>query len=222
MTSIRLSIHDPVSGGGRPAVGVVRFQPTRRLVDADRTVILPRPFALALDGVEESTVVDLMPTGVDWCWMATELFGSYTHRRWLIVPESVQTLDYATLSEVAWTPSQKPNPPIAHSIRSVNRELHEGDQVDFTDVLPGDNINVGDLLVDSMSRLWLVGSISESSLTVGKSTGVQLGSAGGEGRPGRDGLSFRSGDGNPNTLQVTGIIGDTYMDETTGDVYKLA
>lgn len=219
MTRIRLGIHDPVPGGSKPARGVVVFQPSRRLTDDRPNVVLPRSFAVTLDGVDDDVIVDLTPTAADWCWMATERFGGYTHRRWLIVPESVQVLAYATLSEVDWKPSQKPNPPIAHSIRAVNRELREGDQVDFADVLPRDNINAGDLIVDAVGRVWLVGSITESTLTVGASTGVQLGA---QGVPGRDGLSFRSGNGNPNTQQVTGIVGDTYMDVDTGDVYKLA
>lgn len=217
MTRIRLGILKPAQETTIRSSGVMVFQPTKRLTDEVVNLILPQPFSVVCDGTKDE-IVDLMPTGPDWCWMATERFGSYVHRRWLIIPDSVQILDYATLSEVDWQYDRRPNPPIAHSVRAINRELAEGDEVDFADIKPNDNINVGDIVVDANSKMWLIGTITESKAIIGGFTGVQLGS---EGRPGKDGLSFRSGTGDPNALQVTGIIGDTYMDVSTGNLYKL-
>lgn len=50
MTRIRIDLRAPVSGGSNPVKGLVLFRPTARVV-SDGAVVLPKPFAVRLEGV---------------------------------------------------------------------------------------------------------------------------------------------------------------------------
>lgn len=211
MTLVRVDLRAPVSGGAAPVSGLVLFRPTARVV-SDGAVVLPKPFAVRLEG--ESTVVDLTPSGADWCWEVREEVPSYTHTRHVIVPDSANVLDYATLEEAGWAPSGSPTTPV-HSMRVTSLRLALGDVIKIGDVSPSANCSVGDTIVDATGHVWMVTGLSDSTLTVGSDTGVSL-----RGEKGEPGLSFRSGMGAP-TDTTQGIVGDTYLDLETGLVYRL-
>lgn len=211
MTQVRVDLRSPVSGGSAPVRGLVLFRPTARRVD-DGAVVLPRPFAVRLEG--GSTLVDLTPTGMDWCWEVREEVPSYTYTRHVIVPDSANTLDYATLEEAAWAPNGSPTTPV-HSMRVTASRLSLGDTIPITDVSPSANCSVGDTIVDGTGHVWMVTGLSDTTLTVGADTGVSL-----RGEKGEPGLSFRSGMGAPDST-TQGLVGDTYLDLETGLVYRL-
>lgn len=79
---------------------------------------------------------------------------------------------------------------------------------------PSDNVTVGDTCVDSTGRVWMITGLVDSDVVFGMDTGVTLGGKG------ERGASFLSGMGRPSDL-TQGIVGDTYIDLTTGDVYQL-
>ena len=97
MSKVHVSLHrDDGTSERTPIVGAVRFVPTRRRT-AGADIILPAGFDAELVGGE--VTVELAPTGPDWCWMVIEP----TKRgliRYIIVPDSVATLDYADLIDV--------------------------------------------------------------------------------------------------------------------------
>ncbi len=211
MTQVRIDLRAPVSGGASPVTGLVLFRPTARHV-MDGAVVLPKPFAARLAG--EPVLVDLIPTGADWCWEVREEVPSYTHTRHVIVPASANVLDYAVLEEAAWAPSGSPTTPV-HSMRVTALRLALGDAIDIADVRPSANCAVGDTVVDAAGHVWMVTGLTDSTLTVGVDTGVSL-----RGEKGEQGLSMRSGMGAP-TSATQGIVGDTYVDLETGLVYRL-
>ena len=211
MTQVRIDLRAPVSGGALSVSGLVLFCPTARVV-SDGAVVLPKPFAVRLEGA--SAIVDLAPTGADWCWEVREEVPSYTHTRHVIVPDSANVLDYATLEEAGWAPSGSPTTPV-HSMRVTSLRLALGDTIAIGQVNPSSNCSVGDTIVDATGHVWMVTGLSDTSLTVGVDTGVSL-----RGEKGEQGLSFRSGMGAP-TDTTQGIVGDTYLDLETGLVYRL-
>ncbi len=212
MTQVRIDVRTPVSGGAEPvAKGLLLFRPTARHV-MDGALVLPEPFAVHLAG--ETVIIDLTPTGADWCWEVREEVPSYVHTRHVIVPDSANVLDYAVLEESAWAPSGSPTTPV-HSMRVTALRLTLGDTINIADVRPSANCAVGDTVVDAVGHVWMVTGLTDSTLTVGVDTGVSL-----RGEKGEQGLSMRSGMGVP-TSATQGIVGDTYVDLETGLVYRL-
>lgn len=211
MTRIRIDLRAPVSGGSNPVKGLVLFRPTARVV-SDGAVVLPKPFAVRLEG--DSTLVDLTPSGADWCWEVHEEIPTYTYTRHVIVPDSANTLDYATLEEAAWAPSGSPTTPV-HSMRVTSARLNVGDVIAISEVKPSANCAVGDTIVDCTGHVFMATGLSDTTLTVGMDTGMSL-----RGEKGEAGLSFRSGMGIPDAA-TQGLVGDTYLDLETGDVYRL-
>ena len=211
MTQVRINLRSPVSGGSEGVRGLILFRPTERIV-SDGAVVLPRPFAVHLKG--ESAIVDLTPTGADWCWEVREEVPSYMHMRHVIVPDSANVLDYATLAEASWAPSGDATT-LAHSMRVTQSKLALGDVIAISEVKPSDNCSVGDTIVDVTGHVWMVTGLSDTMLTIGVDTGVSL-----RGEKGEQGLSFRTGRGIPTEL-TQGIVGDSYLDLETGDIYRL-
>jgi hypothetical protein len=98
MTLILISLTTPSTDGARrPAAGSLRFEPTRRLT-APPDVTLPVPATVALDAGGRATVT-LLPSGADWCWRVMEaVTGGIV--RYVAVPDSEETVDYATLTDI--------------------------------------------------------------------------------------------------------------------------
>lgn len=192
MTRIRFRFRRPdgLTDGGSSPRGLVVCTPTSRVVQKDESIMLPLPFVARLPEDGGDLVVSLQPTGRDWCWTIREQVAGYTHVRRVIVPDSVQTLDYATLGEAS------------------------GAHVPAAELKPSDNVTVGDTCVDSTGRVWMITGLVDSDVVFGVDTGVTLGGKG------ERGASFLSGMGRPSDL-TQGIVGDTYIDLETGDVYQL-
>ena len=193
--------------------GLLFFRPTARYVDEENAVMLPRPFVVKLNG-ESACTVGLTPTGANWCWEVREEVRSYSHVRYIIVPDSANVLDYATLAEASWAPSGDATT-LAHSMRVTQSKLALGDVIAISEVKPSDNCSVGDTIVDVTGHVWMVTGLSDTMLTIGVDTGVSL-----RGEKGEQGLSFRTGRGIPTEL-TQGIVGDSYLDLETGDIYRL-
>ena len=175
--------------------------------------MLPLPFVARLPEDGGDLVVSLQPTGRDWCWTIREQVAGYTHVRRVIVPDSVQTLDYATLGEASWASSAMPGG-LVHSMRTYSGVITLDAHVPAASLKPSDNVTVGDTCVDSTGRVWMITGLVDSDVVFGMDTGVTLGGKG------ERGASFLSGMGRPSDL-TQGIVGDTYIDLTTGDVYQL-
>lgn len=175
--------------------------------------MLPLPFVARLPDDGSDLVVSLQPTGRDWCWTIREQVSGYTHVRRVIVPDSVQTLDYATLGEASWA-SSATSGGLVHSMRVYSDVITLDAHVPAAELRPSDNVTVGDTCVDSTGRVWMITGLVDSDVVFGVDTGVTLGGKG------ERGLSFLSGMGRPSDL-TQGIVGDTYIDLTTGDVYQL-
>ena len=199
MTRIRFRFRRPdgLTDGGSSPRGLVVCTPTSRVVQKDESIMLPLPFVARLPDDGGDLVVSLQSTGRDWCWTIREQVSGYTHVRRVIVPDSVQTLDYATLGEASWASSAT-----------------SGAHVPAAELKPSDNVTVGDTCVDSTGRVWMITGLVDSDVVFGVDTGVTLGGKG------ERGASFLSGMGRPSDL-TQGIVGDTYIDLTTGDVYQL-
>ena len=202
MTRIRFRFRRPdgLTDGGSSPRGLVVCSPTSRVVQKDESIMLPLPFVARLSEDGGDLVVSLQPTGRDWCWTIREQVAGYTHVRRVIVPDSVQTLDYATLGEASWASSATAGG-LVHSMRVYSGVITSGAHVPAAELRPSDNVTVGDTCVDS-------------GAVFGVDTGVTLGGKG------ERGASFLSGMGRPSDL-TQGIVGDTYIDLTTGDVYQL-
>lgn len=215
MTRIRFRFREPdgLTDGGSSPRGLVVCSPTSRVVQKDESIMLPLPFVARLPEDGGDLVVSLQPTGRDWCWTIREQVAGYTHVRRVIVPDSVQTLDYATLGEASWASSAMPGG-LVHSMRVYSGVITSGAHVPAASLKPSDNVTVGDTCVDSTGRVWMITGLVDSDVVFGVDTGVTLGGKG------ERGLSFRSGMGRPSDL-TQGIVGDTYIDLTTGDVYQL-
>ena len=215
MTRIRFRFREPdgLTDGGSSPRGLVVCSPTSRVVQKDESIMLPLPFVARLPDDGGDLLVSLQPTGRDWCWTIREQVGGYTHVRRVIVPDSVQTLDYATLGEASWASSATAGG-LVHSMRVYSGVITSGAHVPAASLKPSDNVTVGDTCVDSTGRVWMITGLVDSDVVFGVDTGVTLGGKG------ERGLSFRSGMGKPSDL-TQGIVGDTYIDLTTGDVYQL-
>lgn len=215
MTRIRFRFCRPdgLTDGGSSPRGLVVCSPTSRVVQKDESIMLPLPFVARLPDDGSDLVVSLQPTGRDWCWTIREQVAGYTHVRRVIVPDSVQTLDYATLGEASWASSATAGG-LVHSMRVYSGVITSGAHVPAAELKPSDNVTVGDTCVDSTGRVWMITGLVDSDVIFGVDTGVTLGGKG------ERGLSFRSGMGKPSDL-TQGIVGDTYIDLTTGDVYQL-
>lgn len=215
MTQIRFRFRTPdgLTDVGSSPRGLVVCTPTSRVVQKDESIMLPLPFVKRLPDDGSDLVVSLQPTGKDWCWTIREQVAGYTHVRRVIVPDSVQTLDYATLGEASWA-SSATSGGLVHSMRVYSGVITSGAHVPAAELKPSDNVTVGDTCVDSTGRVWMITGLVDSDVIFGVDTGVTLGGKG------ERGLSFRSGMGRPDGL-TQGIIGDTYIDLTTGDVYQL-
>ena len=133
--------------------------------------------------------------------------------RRVIVPDSVQTLDYATLGEASWA-SSATSGGLVHSMRVYSGVITLDAHVPAASLKPSDNVTVGDTCVDSTGRVWMITGLVDSDVVFGVDTGVTLGGKG------ERGASFFSGMGRPSDL-TQGIVGDTYIDLETGDVYQL-
>lgn len=217
MTQIRFRFRRPDAShvSGVPVDGVIFCNPTMRVVQEDKSLLLPAPFAVRLPSDGSDLTLDLKPTGVDWCWRIEERIKGLTHVRRVIVPDSTQILDYATLSEAAWTGTSNCAGGVAHSIRVFDGVIGLGDVVDVDDLRPSDHVSAGDSVVDADGHVWIVSRFDGRKVVFGIDGGVSL-----RGPKGERGLSFRSGIGKPSDL-TQGIIGDTYIDLETGDVYQL-
>lgn len=215
MTRIRFRFRRPdgLTDGGSSPRGLVVCTPTSRVVQKDESIMLPLPFVARLPDDGSDLVVALQPTGRDWCWTIREQVAGYTHVRRVIVPDSVQTLDYATLGEASWASSATAGG-LVHSMRVYSGVITSGAHVPAASLKPSDNVTVGDTCVDSTGRVWMITGLVDSDVVFGVDTGVTLGGKG------ERGLSFRSGMGRPSDL-TQGIVGDTYIDLETGDVYQL-
>lgn len=215
MTRIRFRFRRPdgLTDGGSSPRGLVVCSPTSRVVQKDESIMLPLPFVARLPEDGGDLVVSLQPTGRDWCWTIREQVAGYTHVRRVIVPDSVQTLDYATLGEASWASSATAGG-LVHSMRVYSGVITLDAHVPAASLKPSDNVTVGDTCVDSTGRVWMITGLVDSDVVFGVDTGVTLGGKG------ERGLSFRSGMGRPSDL-TQGIVGDTYIDLTTGDVYQL-
>lgn len=215
MTRIRFRFREPdgLTDGGSSPRGLVVCSPTSRVVQKDESIMLPLPFVARLPDDGSDLVVSLQPTGRDWCWTIREQVGGYTHVRRVIVPDSVQTLDYATLGEASWASSATAGG-LVHSMRVYSGVIALDAHVPAASLKPSDNVTVGDTCVDSTGRVWMITGLVDSDAVFGVDTGVTLGGKG------ERGLSFRSGMGRPSDL-TQGIVGDTYIDLETGDVYQL-
>lgn len=215
MTRIRFRFRRPdgLTDGGSSPRGLVVCSPTSRVVQKDESIMLPLPFVARLSEDGGDLVVSLQPTGRDWCWTIREQVAGYTHVRRVIVPDSVQTLDYATLGEASWASSAMAGG-LVHSMRVYSGVITSGAHVPAAELRPSDNVTVGDTCVDSTGRVWMITGLVDSGAVFGVDTGVTLGGKG------ERGASFLSGMGRPSDL-TQGIVGDTYIDLTTGDVYQL-
>ena len=217
MTRIRFRFRRPdgLTDGGSSPRGLVVCSPTSRVVQKDESIMLPLPFVARLPDDGSDLLVSLQPTGRDWCWTIREQVGGYTHVRRVIVPDSTQILDYATLSEAAWHGASDNHGGLAHSLRTYPHVIRLGDVVDVDGLRPPDHVSAGDSVVDAEGHLWIVSRFDGGKVTFGIDGGVSL-----RGPKGERGLSFRSGMGVPSDL-TQGIVGDTYIDLETGDVYQL-
>lgn len=216
MTKVRFRFRNPdgMLEDGLPSKGILLFSPTSRIVNADKSIFLPLSFVTRMPEDGSDLIVSLQPTGKDWCWHVREQFEDYIHVRNIIVPDSVQTLDYATLGEVEWTPSNS-EPVLVHGIRVYNGIITMNDHISTDALKPSDNVNIGDTCIDSTGQIWMITALVDSDAVFGIDTGVRL-----AGNSGPQGLSFRSGKGEPTDL-TQGNIGDTYLDLDTGNVYIL-
>lgn len=95
MTLVRVDSRRPNGAGEVGAGGDLVWQPTRRRTQ-DEYVVMPAAFGSKLtDGV---AVVDVAPTGVDWCWEVTEKVPGGT-TRYVAVPD-VDEIAYTDLIDV--------------------------------------------------------------------------------------------------------------------------
>lgn len=93
MTRVHFLLTDP---SGTPLKGSISLTPTRRLI-VDTQVRLPK--GIRADLVDGETTVDLMPSTTGWAWRVSELVVSGIVR-YVAVPDSVDTVEYADLAEV--------------------------------------------------------------------------------------------------------------------------
>lgn len=209
MTRIRVSLQQPASGGTTPESGVVYFRPTRRLT-VDKRIVVPRAFSGRLDA-DGQLLVDLTPTGDDWCWEVHEELPAYSHTRHVLVPQSDDIVDYAALEEAAWAPAESASGMLAHSMRVIDAQLSAGDAIAIADLKPSDRVGVGDTVVDSTGKVWLIASVTDTTATVGIDTGVSL-----KGAQGKDGagISIKGSYDSEIELETahpTGSDGDAYL-----------
>lgn len=100
MTTIRLGLlHPTVGGTNARSTGSLQWVPTaRRVVGADG--VLPEPFNVSLSATEDVTIT-VAPTTSEWVWQVLErVRGGANAYRYLVVPDSLATIDYAALVEV--------------------------------------------------------------------------------------------------------------------------
>lgn len=215
MTRIRFRFRRPdgLTDGGSSPRGLVVCSPTSRVVQKDESIMLPLPFVARLPEDGGDLVVSLQPTGRDWCWTIREQVSGYTHVRRVIVPDSVQTLDYATLGEASWASSATAGG-LVHSMRVYSGVITLDAHVPAAELRPSDHVSAGDSVVDADGHVWIVSRFDGRKVVFGIDGGVSL-----RGPKGERGLSFRSGMGVPGEA-TQGVVGDTYVDLATGDVYR--
>jgi endoglucanase len=97
MTTIRLGVKVPTAAGVDVlAAGSLEWVPTARRVVGD-DLVLPGKFTVA----NSVPTVSVAPTGPTWAWKVTErLSGGSGAPRYLVVPDTTETVDYADLVEV--------------------------------------------------------------------------------------------------------------------------
>lgn len=215
MTRIRFRFRRPdgLTDGGSSPRGLVVCSPTSRVVQKDESIMLPLPFVARLPEDGGDLLVSLQPTGRDWCWTIREQVSGYTHVRRVIVPDSVQTLDYATLGEASWASSATAGG-LVHSMRVYSGVITLDAHVPAAELRPSDHVSAGDSVVDADGHVWIVSRFDGRKVVFGIDGGVSL-----RGPKGERGLSFRSGMGVPGEA-TQGVVGDTYVDLATGDVYR--
>ena len=105
MTQVQINLRRPdASGVDAPAVGRLDISPTRRRTVAD-SVVLPSAFTVPL--VAGAALVDLAPTGPDWCWEISERVRDAATRHVAVPPdgpigyEDLVDVDPATLDPIA-------------------------------------------------------------------------------------------------------------------------
>ncbi|OXN01668.1 hypothetical protein [Bifidobacterium vansinderenii] len=108
MTQVKITLKRHISTGLEPmADGLIRFQAKRR-IDADKNVIVREPFDVTLDKQGTATV-SLPATDGTFVWHVAELPGTAnSYDRYVTVPDSQQTIDYADLTDVdpvTWAPT---------------------------------------------------------------------------------------------------------------------
>ena len=109
MSKVHVSLHRDAAHGKAPITGPMRFAPSRRRPDG-ADIILPAGFDVDL--VDGEAIVELDPTGPDWCWCAYEPTLRGTIRHFLVpdVPDD-EVLEYEGLTDVDPTtlePSAEP------------------------------------------------------------------------------------------------------------------
>ena len=98
MSKVHVSLHRDAAHGKAPITGPMRFAPSRRRSDG-QDIILPAGFNVDL--VDGEAIVELDPTGPDWCWAAYEptLRGAIRHFLVPDVPDD-EVLEYEGLTDV--------------------------------------------------------------------------------------------------------------------------
>lgn len=104
MTTVNISIKHHVEDGSLvgPEAGVLTFAPVRRYVNGEKSIVLPIGFDVTLS--EDGTAtVELEPTDGTFAWGVTEQYGALKYLRYVEVPESEETVEYADLTDVRVT-----------------------------------------------------------------------------------------------------------------------
>lgn len=101
MTTVHVHVTypDDVAGQNTAAAGVLRWRPSRRRTVGDE-VVIPAPFDVTL--VDGEWTGDIDATSTDWCWRVEERLTPSvgTTRRYVAVPASGSTVEYAGLVDV--------------------------------------------------------------------------------------------------------------------------
>jgi hypothetical protein len=81
---------------GKTAKATINISPTKRFVSGNN-VVLPDPVDILL--VSNPQTINMPPCGNDWCWKVYEK-SSHLNVRYVIVPDVVGPIEYASLQEV--------------------------------------------------------------------------------------------------------------------------
>lgn len=99
MTKIRLGLTVETAAGVRVPAPQSRMEwkpSVRRVVDQD--VVIPAGFSVNIPA-SGAAVLEVAPTGPGWAWVVTE-YATPSRVRYVLVPDTAETLDYATLTDV--------------------------------------------------------------------------------------------------------------------------